>query len=53
MTFSSGGFPEDQAEQVVDAVRSGNFVLIVTAGWTFVQTLYFMFVKKDTEEASV
>lgn len=53
MTFSSGGFPEDQAEQVVDAVRSGNFVLIVTAGWTFIQTLYFMFIKKDTEETSV
>ena len=42
-----GQFPSDQAEQVIDAVKSGNVVLIVTAVWTFAQTLYYMFFKKD------
>ena len=49
LVTTQGDFPIDQAEQIVDAVKSGNVVLIVTALYTFGQTIYFMFFKKETE----
>ena len=45
--FSTEGFPVELAEQLVDAVKTGNIVLIITAAWTFGQSVWYIFVKKD------
>lgn len=48
-SFQFGDFPVDQAEALTDAVFTGNFTLIITALWTFGQTIYFIFFKKKED----
>ena len=44
-----GSFPVEEAEQLTNAVFSGNISLIITALWTFGQSIWFIFFKKGDD----